>query len=192
MATRSLTGRASPGGSVCAPGAMCSPFYRRPPSLGRMVHVFPATFSSSFRHPAPAGRRRCGPALRALEARTLLNGPSGGPIDVAADAAGNFYVVGFRSGCADLDPGPGTAWVGDTATPSDDDSFLAKYGPDKQMLWFKPFCDVPGSGTPAPSASGTWSSARTAPSTSPVRSAALRPSVIESSTRWAPRCSRPS
>lgn len=58
---------------------------------------------------------------------------------VAADPAGNIYVVGTNEGWVDLDPGPGQAWINKTSSSGNWDAFLAKYGPDKTLQWVKPF-----------------------------------------------------
>jgi hypothetical protein len=52
--------------------------------------------------------------------------------DVAADAAGNSYLVGYFSGTADFDPGPGTYPLTARCTA---DAYVAKYAPDGSLVW---------------------------------------------------------
>jgi hypothetical protein len=98
-------------------------------------------------HPTPrkpAARVRLG--VQQLEARdvpavsllsALAVGSAAGDSaarDVAADAAGNSYLVGIFSGTADFDPGPGTALLTARGTA---DAYVAKYAPDGSLVWVK-------------------------------------------------------
>jgi hypothetical protein len=64
--------------------------------------------------------------------------------DIAADSAGNIYVTGYFSATVDFDPGPATSSC--TATAGTD-AFLAKYGPEGNLLWVRCFAG-PGADMP--------------------------------------------
>jgi hypothetical protein len=94
--------------------------------------------AAPFRRPGPRRPRR--PlALETLEDRIV---PA---VDLTfndfayvagLDTAGNLYVYGSVSGTADLDPGPGAHWLAGPA------QYVAKYTPQKQLLWAQRTDDV--------------------------------------------------
>jgi hypothetical protein len=55
-----------------------------------------------------------------------------GATDVAVDAAGNIYVLGFYEFTADFDPGPG---VYDLTAIGERDVFVLKLSPDGAFVW---------------------------------------------------------
>jgi hypothetical protein len=91
--------------------------------------------------PAFGRRERHGVALQTLEDRSVpalgfvsalqLGGASSDEIgDLAVDHSGNTVMVGSFSGTVDFDLGPGVANLTGT-----DESFIAKYRPDGELLW---------------------------------------------------------
>jgi hypothetical protein len=75
----------------------------------------------------------------ALAPSVIAAGNQTGVADVALDASGNAYVFGgyeLKSGTVDFDPGTLTT---PSTTPSS--SFVAKYSPNKSLLWVK---ELPG------------------------------------------------
>lgn len=101
-------------------------------------------------NPTPRPARRPGTRLgvHQLEAREVPSadlvsalgaGSSAGnsiSVDVAADAAGNSYMVGYFAGTVDFDPAgvlPGNADV--LTAQGKSDGFVAKYAPNGRLAW---------------------------------------------------------
>lgn len=74
-----------------------------------------------------------------LQPVTVING-SGFPVynvnEIFVDAAGNTYATGYFKGTCDFDPGPAQVSL---TSPSltDEDAFLAKFGPDGNLIYAK-------------------------------------------------------
>lgn len=51
----------------------------------------------------------------------------------------NFYTLGFYADSTDVDPGPGTFMVHESAPGGNNGYYVAKYDPDFNLLWAKPY-----------------------------------------------------
>ena len=69
----------------------------------------------------------------AIDGFAGTGGEGPGSSRVLEDASGNIFVVGSTAGTIDVDPGTGSALVGDGAT--DAVSYVAKYSPTGTFLW---------------------------------------------------------
>lgn len=69
----------------------------------------------------------------AIDGFAGTGGEGPGSSRVLEDASGNIFVVGSTAGTIDVDPGTGSAMVGDGAT--DAVSYVAKYSPTGTFLW---------------------------------------------------------
>jgi hypothetical protein len=69
----------------------------------------------------------------------------GGGADVVADAAGNVYLAAGFSGAVDLDPGAGVSAL---SSAGGSDIFIAKYSPDRALLWARRMGGAQNDGAP--------------------------------------------
>ena len=90
----------------------------------------------------------------ALNPGVIESGNQSGVADVAVDASGNAYVFGnyqLKSGTVDFDPDTPT-----TPSTTSSSSFVAKYGPNKNLLWVKELPAIGASGGIAVDATGVY------------------------------------